>query len=192
MTVHVRARRLVLGVGAVTLLADLALGAPPSPAGAPPSAEVATPRLLAVLATTTSGTTVRVNLRNLAGRPVLLRSLTRLSLRRLSGPLEPGRSAPAFWAPVDLRTARSPQTSQPQYVRLGPSEARETMVDLKGLAWAEGACACWPDAPLARVVVPGRYELQLEIQDPDSEFWWRSNALHLEMKPTSAIEISAP
>jgi hypothetical protein len=184
--VSAKASRLA-GVVSVAVLATLA-------PGAARTANVETPRLLVGLAATGHGATVRVKLRNLAVRPVSLRSLTRVSLRRVStsgGASGPGAAGPDFWAPLDLRFARSPETSQPQYVRLGPSEAREIVVELKTLAWAEGACACWPDSPLGRVVVPGPYELLIEIQDPDSGFWWRSNVIDAVMKPNS-LEVSSP
>jgi hypothetical protein len=156
-------------------------------AGPAREAEPVTPRLLVGLAGTRQPTAVRVTVRNLSPRPVSLRSLTRLSLRRAS---EPGRSGPSYWAPLDLRSVRSPETGEPQPLRLGPGESRDVVVDLRALSWAEGDCACWPDGSLVRVVVPGRYELLVEIEDPDSSFWWRSNTGEALVKRSRALEVS--
>ena len=155
--------------------------------GPPPAAATLSPRLLVGLAGTAKPTSVRVTLRNVSPRPVSFRSLTRLSLRREP---EPDRPHPPYWAPVDLRSARSPETGEPQEVSLGPGESREVVVDLRHLAWAAADCACWPDDSLARVVVPGRYELVVEVEEADSTFRWRSNPAGAVMKRSRALELS--
>jgi hypothetical protein len=154
---------------------------------APGSQTVGSPRLLVGLAGTGQPTSVRVTVRNLSPRSVSFRSLTRMSLRRAEGQ---GRPGPPYWAPVDLRSARSPETGEPQDFRLGPRESRDLVVDLRALAWAEGDCACWPDGSLVRVVLPGRYELRVEIEDPDAGFWWRSGTAAAVMKRSRALEVS--
>lgn len=170
----------VVGIAVLSLLA---MGA----AGPSPAARDVSPRLLVGLAAAAQPTSVRVTVRNLSPRPVSFRALTRLSLRLTA---EATRSGPPYWAPVDLRSARSPETSEPRPVRLGPGEAHDLVVDLRHLAWAEGDCACWPDGTLTRVVIPGRYELLVEIEEPDSGFWWRSNSATLVMKRSRAFEVS--
>lgn len=168
------------------VLSLLSMAAAPNPS---PAARDVSPRLLVGLAATAQPTSVRVTVRNLSPRPVSFRGLTRLSLR-LAG--EGTRSGSPYWAPVDLASARSPETSEPRPVRLGPAEALEVVVDLRQLAWAEGDCACWPDGTLTRVVIPGRYELMVEIEEPEAGFWWRSNAnsAFAVMKRSRAFEVS--
>jgi hypothetical protein len=154
---------------------------------ASPAAPAESPRLLVTLAVAPQPTAVRITVRNLSPRPVSFRGLTRLSLR-LSG--EGPRTGPPYWAPMDLGSARSPETSEPRPVRLAPGESRDVVVDLRNLAWAAGDCACWPDGVFARVVLPGRYELMAEIEEPDSGFWWRSNTAAAVMKRSRAFELS--
>lgn len=152
-----------------------------------PTAKEASPRLLVGLAATGQPTSVRVTVRNLSPRAVAFRGLTRLSLRLAE---EGPRAGPPYWAPVDLRSARTPETSEPKPIRLAAGEALDVVVDLKTLGWAEGGCACWPDGALARVVLPGRYELQVEIEEPEAAFWWRSNSAVALMKRSRAFEVS--
>lgn len=172
--------RALVGAVAAALLSTVA-------AGPPRAAANFSPRLLVSLARTAKPTSVLVTVRSVSTRHVSFRSLTRLSLRR-----EPGadRSGPPYWAPLDLRSARSPETGEPQEVSLGPGESRDVVVDLRDLAWAAGDCACWPDGSLARVVVPGRYELLVEIEEPEKGFWWRSNTAAATVKRSRALELS--
>ena len=171
-------------LGGIVVLSLVSMAAAnPSPTARPES-----PRLLLALSSTGQPTAVRLTVRNLSSRPVSFRGLTRLSLR-LGGD-GPQRSGPPYWAPMDLRSARSPETSEPRPVRLGPGETQEVVVDLRNLAWAEGDCACWADGVFTRVVVPGRYELTVEIEEPDSGFWWRSNSAAAVMKRSRAFELS--
>jgi hypothetical protein len=171
----------VLALAVAVSLFAMAAGNP-----SPPARDVS-PRLLVGLSAAAQPQSVRMTVRNLSPRPVSFRGLTRLSLR----PAEDGpRTGPPYWAPVDLASARSPQTSEPRPVRLGPGEAVEVVVDLRQLAWAAGDCACWPDGVLTRVVLPGRYELLAEIEEPDAGFWWRSQTAALVMKKSRALEVS--
>jgi hypothetical protein len=158
--------------------------------GPPPAAATLSPRLLVGLAATGKPTSVRVTVRNLSARPMSFGSLTRLTLRRVRVSELDRSGGPAYWAPVDLRSARSPETGAPRDLRLGPGESRDLVVDLRDLAWAEGGCACWPDGTLTRVVVPGRYELLVEIEEPDSSFWWRSNSAAAVVKRSRVLEVS--
>ena len=152
-----------------------------------PAAKEASPRLLVGLASVGQPTSVRVTVRNLSPRAVAFRGLMRLSLR-LAG--EGPRTVSPYWAPIDLRSARSPETSEPKPIRLAAGEAQEVVVDLRNLAWAAGGCACWPDGTLTRVVLPGRYELQVEIEEPEAGFWWRSDNAVAVMKKSRAFEVS--
>jgi hypothetical protein len=152
-----------------------------------PAARAESPRLLLALTAAGQPTAVRLTVRNLSSRPVSFRGLTRLSLR-LSG--EGPRTGPPYWAPMDLRSARSPETSEPRPVRLAPGETQDVVVDLRHLSWAPGDCACWADGVFTRVVIPGRYELMAEIEEPDSGFWWRSNTAGAVMKRSRAFELS--
>jgi hypothetical protein len=157
------------------------------PTNATPAAPGESPRLLVSLAAAPQPTAVRMTVRNLSPRPVSFRGLTRLSLRLTGGG---PRTGPPYWAPMDLRSARSPATSEPRPVRLAPGEVQDVVVDLRNLAWAEGDCACWPDGIFSRVVLPGSYELMAEIEEPDSGFWWRSNTAAAVMKRSRAFELS--
>jgi hypothetical protein len=168
--------------GTVTLSLVSMAAASPSPTASPE-----TPRLIVALAATGQPTAVRLTVRNLSSRPVSFRGLTRLTLRLLE---EGPRTRAPYWAPMDLRSARSPETSEPRPVRLAPGETQDVVVDLRHLAWAEGGCACWADGVFTRVVVPGRYELMAEIEEPDSGFWWRSNTAAAVMKRSRAFELS--
>jgi hypothetical protein len=172
--------RALAGVVVGALLSTLAVGPPPA-------AATSSPRLLVGLAGTANPTSVRVTVRSLSPRRVSFPSRTRLSLRRDPGPDRPG---PSYWAPLDLRSARSPENDEPQDVSLGPGETREVVVDLRDLLWAAGDCVCWPDGALARVVAPGRYELMVEIEEPDKGFWWRSNTAAAVVKRSRALELS--
>jgi hypothetical protein len=171
---------ILIGTAALSVVA-MAAGSPS------PAAKEASPRLLVGLAAAGPPTSVRVTVRNLSPRAVSFRGLVRLSLR-LAG--EGPRTASPYWAPLDLRSARSPETSEPKPIRLAAGEAQDVVVDLKSLGWAEGDCACWPDGALTRVVLPGRYELQVEIEEPEAAFWWRSNNAVAVMKKSRAFEVT--
>jgi hypothetical protein len=169
-------------VGTVALSLVAMGGETPSPTAREPG-----PRLLVELAATVQPASVHVTVRNLSSHPVSFRGLTRAALRRGE---EGWGSSPPYWAPVDLRSARSPETSEARPVRLGPGAAQELVLDLRQLAWAAGDCACWPDGTLTRVVLPGRYDLMVEIGEADSGFWWRSNTAAAVMKRSRAFEVS--
>ena len=50
----------------------------------------------------------------------------------------------------------------------------------------------WPSRPLRRVVLPGRYDLSLEIRDPESGFVWRSESIPAVVRKAGSLELVKP
>jgi hypothetical protein len=94
-----------------------------------------------------------------------------------------GDLRPSYWSELDvsgLPTAAGP-------VRLAPRGRVAGEVSIAALHWRPHLADLVPDQPLARVVAPGTYRVQLQIKD-DRRNWWRSNELSARVRPSGSIE----
>ena len=172
---------LVLSLGAVA-----ALGAVAPPAKAPPPG---TPRLLVKLEGGQGTGRVRAIVENLARQPLAL-SVVPAFVLRPSGPER--ASWPSFRAPVDLRTAAPLATNGRAVIQLSPAQRQAIVVALEPLYWDHYESALWPFRPLRRVALPGRYDLELEIEDPVTGFFWRSNLVAAVVGRSGTLDLVKP
>jgi hypothetical protein len=166
------------------LLLSLTVAAPPAK-GKPPS----TPRLLVKLEGAVGTGQVRAIVENLGPGPVAV-SVVPAFVLRPSGPDEAGW--PALRAPVDLRTAGPLAKDGRAVLHLPPTQPQAIVVPLEPLYWDHYASALWPFRPLRRVALPGRYDLVLELEDPTSGFFWRSNPVPAVVRKTGMLHLVKP
>ena len=160
-------------------------------AAAPPAKErpPRTPRLLVKLEGVAGPGQVRAIVENLAPNPVVI-SVVPAFVLRPSGPDEAGW--PAFRAPVDLPTAGPLATNGRAVLQLSPTQRQAIVVPLELLYWDHYESALWPFRPLRRVALPGRYDLELELEDPVSGFFWRSNLVPAVVRKTGTLHLVKP
>ena len=127
----------------------------------------------------------------LKGRPLLVAlDVVPAFALRPSQPEDVGR--PAFRAPIDTGTAKPLEVNGQERLELAPGEKRTLVVGLEPLYWDHYESVLWPSRPLRRVVIPGRYDLVLEVQDADSGHFWRSNVVAAVVKKAGSLEIEKP
>jgi hypothetical protein len=160
------------------LVLSLTVAAPPAK-GRPPS----TPPLRIKLEGAVGTGQVRVIVENLGPHPVALSVVPAFALRP-SGPDEAGW--PALRAPVDLRTARPLAKDGRAVLHLPPTQPQAIVVPLEPLYWDHYESALWPFRPLRRV------DLVLELEDPASGFFWRSNPLPAVVRKTGTLHLEKP
>lgn len=148
-----------------------------------------TPRLILKIVGAAGPDEVRATIENHAAVPVAISVVPAFALRP-TGPDEAGW--PAFRAPADLGTARPLPRNGSARLRLAAREQQTVVVPLESLYWDHYESAIWPFRPLRRVVLPGRYEVSLEVRDPDSSFVWRSNAVPAVVSKTGVLRLVKP
>ena len=160
-------------------------------AAAPPAKEQPprTPRLLIKLEGAAGPGQVRAIVQNLAPHPVTV-SVVPAFVLRPSAPDEAGW--PALRAPVDLGTAGPLATNGRATLQLSPSQRQAIVVPLEPLYWDHYESALWPFRSLRRVALPGRYDLELELEDPVSGFFWRSNVMPAVVRKAGSLHIEKP
>lgn len=156
---------------------------------APPAKAPTTPRLLVKLQGAAGTGQVRASVENLAPHPVAV-SVVPAFVLRPSGPDEAGW--PALRAPVDLRTAGPLARDGRAVLQLPPTQPQVIVVPLEPLYWDHYESALWPFRPLRRVALPGRYDLVLELADPVSGFFWRSNPVPVVVRKTGTLHLEKP
>jgi len=151
----------------------------------PPSS----PRLLVKIVGAEGPDQVRATVENLAAHAVTISIVPAFALRP-AGPDQAGW--PAFRAPIDLVTGKALAMNARARLDLAPKERQTIVVPLESLYWDHYASALWPFRPLRRVVLPGRYELQLEFVDPATGYWWRSNEMPAVVTKAGALQLPKP
>jgi hypothetical protein len=157
---------------------------------APPRNQASgTPRLLLKVVGAAGPDAVRATVENLAAHPVAI-SVVPAFVLRPSTPDEVGW--PAFRAPIDTVTARPLAVNGSVRLQLAPNARQTVVVPLESLYWDHYESALWPSRPLRRVVLPGRYDLTLEIHDPDAGSWWRSDPIAAVVKKAGSLQLVKP
>src|SRR6266540_4042951 len=162
-------------VSTLFISALLSLGHPPvsgtqgGPVAASPSAS---PRVVLTLAKGTRGA-ITARVENVSDQPVVLEARTYLTLARVTAQ---GAQEPMYWAEVNL--PRLPQPSLP--LRLAGKQRMEVPLDLRSVLWSPDRSGMTAGHTLARGVLPGEYELQLQMTD-ERGAWWRSGGLTVKV-----------
>jgi hypothetical protein len=173
-----------LTLSGASLLLSLVSGTAPAK-----NAPARTPRLLLTIAAAPGPGYVRATIENVAAVRVALDVVPAFALRP-SRPEDAGR--PAFRAPIDTGTAKPLEVNGQERLELAPGEKRTLVVGLEPLYWDHYESVLWPSRPLRRVVIPGRYDLVLEVQDADSGHFWTSNVVAAVVKKAGSLEIEKP
>ncbi|PYQ12977.1 MAG: hypothetical protein DMF80_16495 [Acidobacteria bacterium] len=168
-----------------------ALLVPAMLAAAPPAAErpPTTPRLLVKVAAEPGPGKVRATFENLAAVPLAIETVPAFALRP-SDPEDSGR--PAFRAPIDLDTSKPLAANRRATLKLARREKQTIVVPLESLYWDHYQSVFWPFRPLRSVALPGRYDLVLEVLDPESGYVWRSNQIPAVVKKTGILQLVKP
>jgi hypothetical protein len=169
---------------AAGLLVSLAAAAPEAPDRAP-----GTPRLILKIAGAAGPDEIRATIENVAGEPLAITVVPAFVLRP-TGAAEAGW--PSFRAPADLATARPLPKNGSARLHLAAGQQLSAVVALESLHWDHYSSVFWPFRPLRRVALPGRYELSLEVRDPDSTFVWTSNSVPAVVRKSGALQIVKP
>jgi hypothetical protein len=161
-------------VSTLFISALLSLGHPPAsgtqgPVAASPSAS---PRVVLSLTKGTRGA-ITVKVENVSDQPVALEARTYLSLSRVTAQ---GAQEPMYWAEVNA--PRLPQPSMP--LRLAGKQRMEVALDLRSVLWSPDRSGMTAGHTLARGVLPGEYEIQLQMTN-ERGAWWRSGGLTVKV-----------
>jgi hypothetical protein len=167
---------------AAALLVPILLAAPVETLAGPP-------RLLLKVVGAAGPDAVRATVENLAAQPVAITVVPAFVLRP-SAPEEVGW--PAFRAPIDTVTARPLAVNGRVNLQLAPRARQTVVVPLESLYWDHYESVIWPSRPMRRVVLPGRYDLTLEIHDPDGDSRWRSDPIPAVVKKAGSLQIVKP
>ncbi len=132
----------------------------------------ASPRVVLTLAKGTRGV-ITARVENVSDQPMALEARTYLSLSRVTAQ---GAQEPMYWAEVNL--PRLPQPSLP--LRLAGKQRMEVPLDLRSVLWSPDRSGMTAGHTLARGVLPGEYELQLQMTD-ERGAWWRSGGLTVKV-----------
>jgi hypothetical protein len=128
----------------------------------------AAPRVVVSLAEGTVGT-VAIRIENASSQDMVLSATTYVALLKRDSP---DQHMPLYWAKVEDQGV--PTTARP--LKVMGRKSSTAQVDPRSLAWSRDRSGLVPEQPIGRVVVPGDYELQIQIVD-EQEHWWRSREL---------------
>ena len=128
----------------------------------------ATPRVVVSMAKGTAAK-VAIRIENASSQDMALSATTYLALLK---PDSPDQHMPLYWAKVEDQGV--PTTGKP--LRLTGRKISTVHVDPRSLSWSRDRTGLEPEQPIGRVVVPGDYELQVQIVDGE-QHWWRSGEL---------------
>ena len=151
----------------------------------PPSA----PRLLLKIVGGGGADAVRATVENLADRAVTI-SVVPAFVLQPSTPDEVGW--PSFRAPIDTGTGKALAMNGRARLELAPKARQTVIVPLESLYWDHYDSVLWPSRPLRRVVMPGRYDLTLEIHDPEADSRWRSDPIPAVVKKAGSLQLVKP
>jgi len=132
----------------------------------------ASPRVVLSVVKSTRGT-ITVKVENVSDQPVALEARTYLSLSRVTAE---GAQEPMYWAEVNA--PRLPQPSLP--LRLGGKQRMEMPLDLRSVLWSPDRSGMTAGHTLARGVLPGAYDLQLQMTNERGASW-RSGGLTVKV-----------
>lgn len=132
----------------------------------------ASPRVVLSLAKGTRGA-ITAKVENVSDQPIALEARTYLSLSRVTAE---GAQEPTYWAEVNA--PRVPQPSLP--LRLAGKQRMEVPLDLRSVLWSPDRTGMTAGHTLARGVIPGEYELHLQMTN-DRGAWWRSGGLTVKV-----------
>ena len=132
----------------------------------------ASPRLILSVAKGSRGT-ITVKVENVSDQPVALEARTYLTLSRVTAE---GAQEPMYWAEVNA--PRLPQPSLP--LRLAGKQGMEMPLDLRSVLWSPDRSGMTAGHTLARGVLPGAYDLQLQVTN-ERGAWWRSGGLTVKV-----------
>lgn len=169
---------------AAAILLPLLLAAAP-PGKRPPSR----PRLLVRIIGAEGPDGVRATIENLADRPVELSAVPAFVL---SPSTSDEVGWPSFRAPIDTGTGKALSVNGRARLHLAPGARQTVVVPLESLYWDHYDSVIWPSRPLRRVVLPGRYDLTLEIHDPEADSRWRSDPLPAVVKKAGSLQLVKP
>jgi hypothetical protein len=170
------------------LLAAIAL-LPVLLAAAPPGSAPRSPRLLLKVVGAAGPDSVRATVENLAAQPLAIRVVPAFVLRPSTAD-EVGW--PSFRAPIDTETGRPLVVNGRARLELAATARQAIVVPLESLYWDHYDSVIWPSRSLRRVVLPGRYDLSLEIRDPESGFIWVSDPIPAVVKKAGSLELVKP
>jgi len=157
-----------------------------APAGDPPPP---VPRLLLRVVGAAGPDAVRATVENLAAHAVAIRVVPAFVLRPSTAD-ETGW--PSFRAPIDTVTAKPLAVNGRVLLQLAANARQTVIVPLESLYWDHYESVIWPSRPLRRVVLPGRYDLTLEIHDPDADSRWRSDPIPAVVKKAGSLQLVKP
>ncbi len=158
-------------------------------AAAPPRNSPGSPRLLVKVIGAVGPDSVRATVENLAAHPVAI-SIVPAFVLRPSTADEAGW--PAFRAPIDTETGRPLAMNGRARLELASTARQAIVVPLESLYWDHYDSVLWPSRPLRRVVLPGRYDLSLEIRDTESGFIWVSDPIPAVVRKAGSLELVKP
>ena len=95
-------------------------------------------------------------------------------------------------APIDTGTGKPLAVHGRTLLQLAPRARHAIVVPLESLYWDHYQSVIWPSRPLRRVVLPGRYDLTLEIRDPETGSTWRSDPIPAVVKKAGSLELVKP
>jgi len=157
-----------------------------APAGDPPPR---VPRLLLRVVGAAGPDAVRATVENLAAHAVAIRVVPAFVLRPSTAD-ETGW--PSFRAPIDTVTAKPLAVNGRVLLQLAANARLTVVVPLESLYWDHYESVIWPSRPLRRVVLPGRYDLTLEIHDPEANSRWRSDPIAAVVKKAGNLQLVKP
>ena len=138
----------------------------------------ASPRILLSLAKGTRGA-ITVKVENVSDQPIALEARTYLSLSRVTAE---GAQEPMYWAEVSA--PRLPQPSLP--LRLAGKQRVEVPLDVRSVLWSPDRSGMTAGHTLARGVLPGEYELLLQVTN-ERGAWWRSGGLTVKVSASGGL-----
>jgi hypothetical protein len=140
----------------------------------------AAPRVVVSLAKAT-GRTVAIRIENAGSQEMALSATTYVALLK---PDAPDQHMPLYWAKLEDQGV--PTTTRP--LRLAGRRSSTAHVDPRSLAWSRDRGGLTLELPIGGVVLPGDYELQVQIVD-EQQHWWRSAELPVSVSTNGDLRL---
>ncbi len=137
----------------------------------------AAPRIIVSLAKGTGGK-ITVRVENAGPHATVLLATTYVALLKAESS---ERHRPLYWAQL----AAHGVPTKSQALRLTGRGTSTVEVDPSSLSWSRDRTGVSGE-PLRRVVLPGDYELQIQIVDEEGQ-WWRSRELAVSVSTTGEL-----
>jgi hypothetical protein len=118
----------------------------------------------------------QVVIENAAPTPTVLSGVTYLSLSSTED------LSPRYWARLDTEATPSRHGA----IRLSARGKLTASVKPADLLWAADRSGMAAELPLGRAVLPGTYNLQVQMQAPDGA-WWRSNEVQVTVGRSGSL-----